>query len=404
MPKTILNTQLVTNIICPEGKRKETYFDTATKGLCLEVRISGGKTYFLRYTDERGKTRYTKLADARDVSLPQARKLCDRTRNEIAMGVDPLDSKATKRAVPTFESFVKEQYMPFVQTNKRSWKTDETLFRTHMIPFFGKKRLDEITTADVLRFQQKGIQDGAAPGSVNRRLIMLRYMFNLATRDWKIPGVTKNPTEGIRLLQENNKKERYIKPEEMAKLYASVKASTNIMLPYIVAFLVLTGARKNEVLHATWDDFDLDRGDWRIPTTKSGNARHIPLNDGALRILEMVRGVSRSEFVFGNPKTKSPYQKLFYAWDVARKRAGLPDVRLHDLRHTFASMLINNGRNLYEVQKLLGHTQVKTTQRYAHLARETLVEASNVGSMSMAPALGLHPPVVCYEGTSLGST
>lgn len=393
MPKIELDSRFISHATCPEGKRKETYFDTAAKGLCLEVRVSGGKTYFLRYTDDRGKTRYTKLADARDVSLPQARKLCDRTRNEIAMGVDPLDNKATKRAVPTFASFANDQYMPFVQINKRSWKTDETLIRTHMVPFFGKKHLDEITTANVLQFQQKGIQDGAAPGSVNRRLIMLRYMFNLAIRDWKIPGITKNPTEGIRLLKENNKKERYIKPEEMGRLYESVKASKNVMLQYIVAFLVLTGARRNEVLHATWDDFDLERGDWRIPKTKSGNARHVPLNDGALRILEMVRGMSRSEFVFGNPKTKSCYKHIFYAWDVARKKAGLPEVRLHDLRHTFASMLVNNGRNLYEVQKLLGHTQVKTTQRYAHLARETLVEASNVGSMSMAPALGLHQGV-----------
>lgn len=393
MPKTELDSRFISHATCPEGKRKETYFDTATKGLCLEVRVSGGKTYFLRYTDDRGKTRYTKLADARDVSLPQARKLCDRTRNEIAMGVDPLDNKAAKRAVPTFASFANEQYLPFVQINKRSWKTDETLVRTHMVPFFGKKHLDEITTEDVLRFQQKGIQDGAAPGSVNRRLIMLRYMFNLAIRDWKIPGVKTNPTERVRLLQENNKKERYIRPEEMGQLYKSVKASRNVMLQYIVAFLVLTGARRNEVLHATWDDFDLERGDWRIPKTKSGNARHVPLNEGALRILAMVKGMSRSEFVFGNPKTQSYYKHIFYAWDVARKKAGLPDVRLHDLRHTFASMLVNNGRNLYEVQKLLGHTQVKTTQRYAHLSRETLVEASNVGAMSMAPALGLHQGV-----------
>jgi len=393
MPKTELDSRFVSHVTCREGKRKETYFDTATKGLCLEVRVSGGKTYFLRYTDDRGKTRYIKLADARDVSLPQARKLCDRRRNEIAMGVDPLENKAAKRAVPTFASFANEQYLPFVRINKRSWKTDETLVRTHMVPFFGKKHLDEITTADVLQFQQKGIQDGAAPGSVNRRLIMLRYMFNLAIRDWKIPGVKANPTEGVRLLQENNKKERYIRPEEMGRLYEAVKASQNVMLQYIVAFLVLTGARRNEVLHATWDDFDLERGDWRIPKTKSGNARHVPLNDGAMRILGMVRGVSRSEFVFGNPKTGTHYKHIFYAWDVARKRAGLPDVRLHDLRHTFASMLVNNGRNLYEVQKLLGHTQVKTTQRYAHLARETLVEASNVGAMSMASALGLHQGV-----------
>jgi integrase len=163
------------------------------------------------------------------------------------------------------------------------------------------------------------------------------------------------------------------------------------MLYEIVAFLLLTGARRDEVLHATWGDFDLERGDWRIPVTKSGSARHVPLNDGALRLLDQIRGKSGSEYVFGNPDTGSYYRHIFSAWDTARKHAGLPDVRLHDLRHTFASLLVNSGRNLYEVQKLLGHTQVKTTQRYAHLTRETLVEASNAGTMAVAPALGLAP-------------
>lgn len=398
VPKSQLSQNSVSHGTCPDGKRKETFFDTSTKGLCLEVRVTGGKTFYLRYTDDRGKTRYVKLADAADVSLAQARTLCDRMRTKLAMGVDPLAEKSAKKQVPTFEAFAWERYLPFVQANKRSWQTDETLLRTHLIPAFGKKHLDEITPEDVLKLQQKGLKDGAAPGSVNRRVILLRYMFNLAVRDWKVPGVTSNPTHGIRLLPENNKKERYITAEEMARLYKAVQSSQNPMLQYIVAFLTLTGARRNEVLHATWKDFDLARGNWRIPDTKSGHARHVPLNDGALRILDQMGGKSRSEYVFGNPKTGHHYTHIFSAWNTARKNAGLPDVRLHDLRHTFASLLVNNGRSLYEVQKLLGHTQVKTTQRYAHLARETLIEASNAGTMAIAPALGIGvEPVVIIE-------
>ena len=180
MPKARLDTRFLSHACCPDGKRKETYFDTSMRGLCLEVRVSGGRTFYLRYRDTRGKTRYAKLADAQHVTLPQARTLCDRMRNKIAMGIDPLAERAVKRQVPTFADFARDRYMPFSQANKRSWQTDDTLIRTHLIPAFGSKHLDEITTEDVLTMQQAGLEAGAAPGSVNRRLILLRYMFNLA--------------------------------------------------------------------------------------------------------------------------------------------------------------------------------------------------------------------------------
>jgi integrase len=396
MPKATLDTQFVSDAFCPEGKRKETYFDTSMNGLCLEVRISGGRTFYLRYRDTRGKTRYAKLADAQHVTLHQARTLCGRMRNKIAMGINPSAEKSIKRQVPTFGDFAQDRYMPFSQANKRSWKTDETLIRTHLIPTFGKMHLDEISTEDVLNMQQAGLKAGAAPGSVNRRLILLRYMFNLAWRDWKIAGVTENPTHGVRLLKENNKKERYVRAEEMARLYDEVCGSQNIMLKHIVAFLVLTGARRNEVLHATWHDINMTTGKWRIPETKSGYARHVPLNDGAMAVLQQMQDVSRSQYIFGNPNTGKPYVHIYYAWDIARRRAGLPDVRMHDLRHTFASLLVNNGSSLYAVQMLLGHTQIKTTQRYAHLTQETLLDVSNIGTAAMAATLGrsLHSDVI----------
>jgi integrase len=103
-----------------------------------------------------------------------------------------------------------------------------------------------------------------------------------------------------------------------------------------------------------------------------------------------VRGVSKSDYPFGNPKTCKPYKHLYSAWNTARIKAGLPEVRMHDLRHSFASFLINSGRSLYEVQKLLGHTQVKTTQRYAHLSQETLLDAADVGTASLTAIFDSH--------------
>ena len=131
------------------------------------------------------------------------------------------------------------------------------------------------------------------------------------------------------------------------------------------------------MLDAKWEDFDFARRIWRIPMSKSGKARHVPLSDGALNILNTMPRDMKCEWTFPNPNTKKPFVSIFCAWDTARQSVGLGDVRVHDLRHSHASFLVNAGRTLYEVQHILGHTQVKTTQRYAHLSHDTLLDATN---------------------------
>ena len=183
----------------------------------LEVRLSGGKTYYLRYQDERGKTRHCKLANADDVTLTQARTLADKRRNQIAMGEDPLEHKALLKQVPTVSAFIQDCYLPFVKGYKRSWITDEGLLRNHVEPLWGKRYLDEITKQDVVKL----ITDHRkthAPGSCNRLLILLRYVFNLAVR-WEVAGMKINPTHGFPLMEENNKKERYLSQDEAQRLY-----------------------------------------------------------------------------------------------------------------------------------------------------------------------------------------
>jgi integrase len=147
--------------------------------------------------------------------------------------------------------------------------------------------------------------------------------------------------------------------------------------------LLLTGARKREALDAQWEDFDFERKSWRIHTTKLGCARHVPLSDGAITLLQSVPKFANCPWVFPNPQTKLPFTSIFYAWNSARQAAGLSDVRIHDLRHRFASFLVNAGRTLYEVQLLLGHTQIKTTARYSHLSKDTLLDASNAAARAV---------------------
>jgi len=382
MPKLQLTPAIVTSTNCPDGQRKIDLFDTRTRKLMLEVRSSGRKTYYLRYQDERGRTRQFRLADADEVSLTQARALADKAKTRIALGEDPADERGLKRQVPTFAEFIDQRYLPYVRHYKRSWRTDLSLLNNHLLPRFGKCYLDEISADDVFDIHRQRRASGAAAGSANRLVILLRYVFNLALK-WETPGVRKNPAKGVRLLEENNQRERYLSEEEARRLYDAVHQSDNTMLKYIVPMLILTGVRKRELLDAKWEDFDIERRLWRVPLAKSGKARHVPLSDGAVTVLASMPRQDNCPWAFANPNTGKPYVSMYYSWDTARKRAGLPDVRIHDLRHAFASMLINQGRTLYEVQRILGHTQIKTTQRYAHLSNATLLAAVNTASEFM---------------------
>ncbi|WP_397585819.1 tyrosine-type recombinase/integrase [Sphingorhabdus sp.] len=392
MSKITLTPSNVESAKCPADKRKFDLFDQRTKGLLLEVRATGGKTYYIRYTSTRGKVCQLKLADARDVTLAQARQLADQTRNRLAMGEDPKEAKTALRAVPTFAKFVEEDFLPHIKTYKRSWECDVSLLNNHLLPAFGSRYIDTITRRDIQKLITSRLDMGKAPGTCDRILILARHIFNSAIK-WKTPGVKANPAKEVDLLKVDNKRERFLSEEEVRRLYSAVLASENPMLKYIVPMLLLTGARKREVLDARWEDFDVDNRLWRIPFTKSGRPRTVPMSDGVMSVLDTVPRIAGSPCVFPNPDTKKPYVAIHYAWDTARKRAGLKDVRMHDLRHSFASILINSGRSLYEVQHLLGHTQVKTTERYAHLQQDTLMTAANVVSNLVGTAAPQPRPV-----------
>lgn len=387
MPKLLLNQDYVKISKCPEGKKKLDIFDSACKGLMLEIRETGGKTWYLRYTNHRGKTRQLKLCDAHDLPLSQARTLAEKHRGSIAMGRDPAEEKLIARQAPTMREFFTDHYLPFIKTYKKSWGTDRSLFENHILPAFKCRYLNEITKQEVIAFITK-YKETHAPASCNRLLILLRYMFNLAIK-WESPGLEKNPTSGIPLLEENNKRERFLRKEEVETIYKAIMTSDNRMLRYIVPVLIMTGARKRELLNARWEDFDLERRIWCIPVSKSGKRRHVPISDGVVSIIGLINETRICPWPFGNPKTRKPFISIFYSWDTARKKAGLNDVRIHDLRHSFASFLINSGRSLYEVQKILGHTQLKTTERYAHLSNESLLSAANEAS-KVASMLEMH--------------
>lgn len=381
MPTVTLDANTVRSATCPEDKKKLDLYDAGIPGFVLEVRPSGGKTYYLRYRDARRKQHQHRIGDAAGISFDQARTAAQTVRARVILGENPAEEKKALRAIPTLEDFARS-YLDYVKGAKRSWDLDESFLRNHVLPRWGKRHLDEVRQQDIINLQHGMRASGYAPATANRIVILTRYMWNLGKK-WKVPGTETNPASGIELFEENNKRERFLTAEEVQRLVACVRESDNPQLQYIVPLLLLLGCRKRELLDSQWSHFDLERRTWRIPLSKNGKARHVPLSADVLAIMAQVPRWDDCPYVVPNPKTKKPYVSFFYSWDTARKQAGLPEVRVHDLRHSTASFLVNSGRSLYEVQKILGHTQLKTTQRYAHLSQETLLEAvDSLGSVS----------------------
>ena len=161
------------------------------------------------------------------------------------------------------------------------------------------------------------------------------------------------------------------------------------MVELYLCSISLTGARKREVLDLRWQDVEFEKRRWKLEHNKSGKTQYKPLSESVIQLLVQLyekaqqqkaalqQSVQPSDWVFASPVTGKPFVSIFQAWNTPRQKAGLGDVRIHDLRHNFASQLVNAGRSLYEVQKLLGHADASTTQRYAHLSQERLLEAAS---------------------------
>jgi integrase len=225
--------------------------------------------------------------------------------------------------VPLFSELINETYMPFIKGYKRSWKNEVSYFRQDILPAFGHRYLDEITQQQIISFHHNMLATGYAPATCNRCLISLRHIFNRCL-DWNIVGFKENPTKGVKLFEENNLRERYITEKELSKLYQSAVQSKKKEIWFIIGMLILTGARKREVLDAQWSEFDFDRKQWRIPMAKSGKARHVPISNPLAELLKSIPRSPGCAFVVPDPKTLKPFTSIHYYWDEVRTNAALP--------------------------------------------------------------------------------
>ncbi|WP_174273709.1 tyrosine-type recombinase/integrase [Sphingomonas bacterium] len=373
MPVIKITNTAILIATCPPDKRKITLFDEALTGFMCEI-AHNRKTYAVRYTDDRSKQIQYKIGDASVLTADQARRVALRVKAQALTGESPQAKRKVIRQVPTLAEFA-PRYLDHARENKRSSDIDERYLRLHLLPRFGKQHLDKLNQTEIMEWLNGKVKDGYAQATVNRWQVILSCMMRLAG-DWGVPGAERNPLKGAKLKDPDNRKERFLTQEEVRRLKVAVEQSPNAKLGQIVALLLLTGCRKREILDAKWDQVDFENKSLKILKGKTG-ARHVPLGDEALAVFRSIPRLDRCPYIVANPKTKVPFTSIFTSWDQARHRAGLGDVRLHDLRHTLASHLAQSGHSLWVIANVLGHAQTRTTERYAHLSTETLRNAVN---------------------------
>ena len=380
MPKVKLDAHVCLIAKCRPGRKRDDLYDTGTIGFVLECQSSGTKTYVFRYQDQYGKLKQRRIAPYGDITFAEAQKIARKWRAEVIMGGDPAAKKAEKKAVLTYNELA-DQHLAYVKTYSRNPFNTDSILRVHLRPKWGSKRLDEITTPDVAKWLGELRHSGKAPATVEKIRVTFNRSFELALR-WQTPGVKVNPVRGIQRPKIANARDRFLSSAEAARLLKAADASLNPQLGNIVRLLLLTGARKRELLDARWEDVDIERRAWFIPTAKTGS-RYVPLSQAALDVIEKLPRFKNCPWLLPNPETRRPYTDIKHPWETAREAAGLDGLHIHDLRHSAASFMINAGIDLFAVGKVLGHADHQSTMRYAHLANDTLLAAVEAGAAKM---------------------
>lgn len=283
-----------------------------------------------------------------------------------------------KADVIPLDAFVADTYLPHARLRKRSWKMDERIARQHLSPTFGHRALADLTRQEVETWLQNLSVQGLAPATCNRILAVFKSVCSLAAAHGLLPAGQAHCSD-VPHFPIHTLRERYLTPDEARRLMRKLEHSPR---PEAAALrlLLLTGARKSEILKARWEYVWLDQRLLTVPLSKSGKPRHIPLSDEAVAVIRSIRRKPGCPWLFPGQSPGKPLSDIYVFWNKLRRELGLTDVRVHDLRHSFASFLVNAGHSLYEVQKLLGHSDPRTTMRYAHLGQASLVAAAETVS------------------------
>jgi integrase len=364
-------------------ERETIIWDTEVPGLGFRITKTGAKSFILKTRIGGGRSapvRKPTLGKVGDLTLDQVRTKARKWKALASDGIDPV--RSNEKSGRTVTDLCAE-YMAVHAPRKRSANDDKAKIEQYLIPKFGKLLVTDVSFTDIERLHRSMSK---TPYAANRSLALISKMFALAVKwEW----TDKNPAIGVERYPEE-KRERFLSPDEIKHLSqaltdyveAAARPSEAVKAADAFRMLMLTGARRSEVLTSTWDMFDLDKGVWNKPSshTKQKKKHRIPLSPPAIQLLLKIKERGDDpKCVFPSRRgSKHPYlTEIKKGWIKVCKLADLEDVRIHDLRHTYASILVSGGASLPLIGALLGHTQVQTTQRYAHLMDDPLREATN---------------------------
>lgn len=386
MPIVKLTQDFVNNqLICPAGKKRIEYCDKELPGLIIIVSpISQGGTYFLRYKNSAGKTSYSKIGRTNEVTLIEGRKACKLLKLQIANGTDPADDKRVQKAVLTLSEFYEQHYKPYAAVHKRSASSDHQLYTCRLESRFGHLRLNQISKTMIIGFHSELRESGLAGATCDHYVKFLRHAFNLAI-EWDM--LKENPAAGVKLFNLDNKMENYLDAEQLERLLSVLKTDPNRPVCMMIMMLISSGARLNEVMSATHSQINIETRTWKIPAlnSKSKKARSLPLGDSFIDIYNQLN--TKEGYLFVNRITGTRYENIHKYWSKLRLKADLKTLRIHDLRHTYASLLANSGRSILEISRILGHSSVRVSERYSHLNTATLQYAANSASIKIKAAM-----------------
>jgi|SRR3972149_806309 len=295
-----------------------------------------------------------------------AEKIHHKVMTQLAEGqwLDKLEG-----ADKTFKELAEKYINEYAKINKRSWQKDQERLNNHLIPFFGEMIVTEISPKVISAYKGHRYKKDIAPATINRELTIMKHMYTMAVKEWE--WCRDNPVKRVRMEKEGPSRDRWLTYEEEKRLLDACPA----WLKEIVTFALNTGMRQGEILGLRWKDVNLISGIVILDMTKNGDRRSIPLNRIAWDMLKQKSRVRylASDYVFTNDAGKRmDGGNLRTDYMKALKKAKIEAFTFHDLRHTFATRLVHRGIDLYKVQKLLGHRDNKTTQRYAHHYPESL--------------------------------
>lgn len=366
-----LITAKLLGALCKEQRRVEVW-DTRLPNFFVQLRANGHVSYFVRCRIA-GRISNLRLGEAVAMSPAEVRELARKRLQAAASGQVQRPAQ-----VLTLAQAMAQYYLPHAKATKKSWFLDQSLLRQHILPVFGARPIDTLSVAEVDAWH-KSLRStkGLAAVTCNHALFVLRRFYKLALETWQLPGPIENPALRVVNFKVNNQRQVYLNAAEIQRLQAAAKNLQNPVVAPVIALLLLTGVRLQNALRARWEEFDEAAQVWHVPYTKSGKPQDVWLSEAALALLRGLASRQHSPWLFPHPRSGVPMHDMHYAWCQLQQQAQLPGVRLHDLRHTFASIMIQEGYSLYVVQNALGHHSPTMTMRYAHLANSTLKQAVN---------------------------